>query len=354
MQQKVRSYNVNFDKIVHSANKNIGSSTNFPSSSSLNSQDFHPNMESSMNNFHQYNQYPIDLHVESTPTLSDFIRGHEKKNMREAGGTTTPRFLEDNTIESTNRRAATDTLFNFPTTQQTLASSISEGEISSPGIEGFQIIGEAKPGCTLRACGYPTNGTSLCIFQWVRHLENGTRQSIEGATVPDYVVTADDVDTLLAVDCIPMDDSGRQGELVRHFANNQSKITCDPDMQHEIETYTSRGRALFHVFLWIDSSEDWEQVILILKRSGYQIKVSHTDTVMMEEKYSPDLYIKVPCGLSTQFVLICSDGTSQPFNTDGTSQPYSMENDIRLRDLIVLTMRIFQAKALDGKRKGKA
>ena len=26
----------------------------------------------------------------------------------------------------------------------------------------------------------------------------------------DYVVTADDVGTLLAVDCTPMDDSGRQ------------------------------------------------------------------------------------------------------------------------------------------------
>lgn len=31
-----------------------------------------------------------------------------------------------------------------------------------------------------------------------------------GATVPDYVVTADDVDTYLSVDCIPMDESGRQ------------------------------------------------------------------------------------------------------------------------------------------------
>ena len=31
-----------------------------------------------------------------------------------------------------------------------------------------------------------------------------------GATVPDYVVTADDVGTFLAVDCTPMDESGRQ------------------------------------------------------------------------------------------------------------------------------------------------
>lgn len=31
-----------------------------------------------------------------------------------------------------------------------------------------------------------------------------------GATNPEYVVTADDVDKLIAVECIPMDDKGRQ------------------------------------------------------------------------------------------------------------------------------------------------
>ena len=47
-----------------------------------------------------------------------------------------------------------------------------------------------------------------------------------GATNPEYVVTADDVDKLIAVECIPMDEQGRQGELVRLFANKQNKITC--------------------------------------------------------------------------------------------------------------------------------
>ncbi|EEE66527.1 hypothetical protein OsJ_23014 [Oryza sativa Japonica Group] len=42
----------------------------------------------------------------------------------------------------------------------------------------------------------------------------------------DYVVTADDVDTLLAVDCTPMDDNTCQGELVTEYTNNGSKITC--------------------------------------------------------------------------------------------------------------------------------
>lgn len=34
--------------------------------------------------------------------------------------------------------------------------------------------------------------------------------SDSGATNPEYIVTADDVDKLIAVECIPMDDQGRQ------------------------------------------------------------------------------------------------------------------------------------------------
>ncbi|KAG0472756.1 hypothetical protein HPP92_014613 [Vanilla planifolia] len=267
--------------------------------------------------------------------------------------TATPIVYENNAIDATQIRQTIDAQFYIPNPHET-QSPFQEGEASLPGIEGFQIIGEAKPGCTLRACGYPTYGTSLCIFQWVRHLDNGTRHSIEGATVPDYVVTADDIDTFLAVDCIPMDDSGNQGELVSLFANNQNKISCDTDMQHEIESHISAGRAVFNVMLLIDSSEAWEQTTMFLKRSGYQIKVNRTDQIVIEEKYSPELYIKVPNGQSTQFVLIGSDGTTLPFSTSGTSQPYSMENDIRLRDIIVLTLRYFQSKAIDGKRKSKA
>ncbi|KAK1283917.1 Peptidyl-prolyl cis-trans isomerase PASTICCINO1 [Acorus calamus] len=75
---------------------------------------------------------------------------------------------------------------------------------------GFQIFGEAIPGSTLQACGYPTYGTSLCIFQWVRRHYNGTSQYVEGATNPEYVVTADDVGATISVERIPMDDRDNQ------------------------------------------------------------------------------------------------------------------------------------------------
>ncbi|KAG8391403.1 hypothetical protein BUALT_Bualt01G0184000 [Buddleja alternifolia] len=162
-------------------------------------------------------------------------------------------------------------------------------EEDGPGIEGFQIIGEAKPGCNLLGCGYPVRGTSLCMFQWVRHYPDGTRQYIEGATNPDYVVTADDVDKLIAVECIPMDEDGRQGDLVRIFANDQNKITCDEEMQEEIDTYISKGLATFTVLILLDLSENWEPATLYLRRSGFQVKVERIQDAVISEKYTKDL-----------------------------------------------------------------
>ncbi|XP_024022224.1 uncharacterized protein LOC21406593 isoform X1 [Morus notabilis] len=229
----------------------------------------------------------------------------------------------------------------LPKTNEEIYSAFEEG----PGIDNFQIIGDAIPGGKLLGCGYPVRGTSLCMFQWVRHLQDGTRQYIEGATNPEYIVTADDVDKIIAVECIPMDDQGRQGDIVRLFANDQNKIKCDPEMQMEIDTHISRGNATFSVLLLMDSPENWERTTLILRRSSYQIKINGTEANVIAEKFSKDLSIKVPCGLSTQFVLMSSDGSSHPFSTDS----------VRMRDTLVLTMRMFQAKqALDDKRKGRA
>ncbi|KAK9049881.1 hypothetical protein SSX86_031150 [Deinandra increscens subsp. villosa] len=213
-----------------------------------------------------------------------------------------------------------------------------------PGIEGFQIIGDAKPGGKLLGCGFPVRGTSLCMFQWVRHRQDGTREYIEGATNPEYVVTADDVDKLIAVECIPMDDQGRQGEIVRLFANEQNKITCDPEMQQEIDKYMSAGQALFSVFLLMDSPEKWEQTTFSLRRSNYQVKINQTQDIFIDEKYDSVLSIKIPSGLTPQFVLTRLNGSSHPFTF----------HDVRMRDTFVLTMRMFQSKALDERRKTKA
>ncbi|KAL9248700.1 hypothetical protein AKJ16_DCAP10388 [Drosera capensis] len=183
-----------------------------------------------------------------------------------------------------------------------------------PGIEGFQVVGDAQPGGKLLGCGYPIRGTSLCVFQWVCHLDDGTRHYIEGATNPEYFVTADDVDKYVAVECVPMDDKGRQGMLVRQFANNQNKITCDPDMQSEIDSYLSKGQATFSVLMLVNSTENWEPAALTLRLSGFQVKLK--ESTQFVEMFTKDLSIKIPSGFSTQFVITISDGSSHPFSTD--------------------------------------
>ncbi|CAA0827151.1 Unknown protein [Striga hermonthica] len=250
--------------------------------------------------------------------------------------------LERNGYPSVSEQRSYDQFSHLPM-HENAGSFGAEGD--GPGIEGFQIIGDARPGCKLLGCGYPVRGTSLCMFQWVRHNPDGTRQYIEGATNPEYIVTADDVDKLIAVECIPMDEQGRQGDIVRIFANDQHKITCDDEMQEEIDTHISRGQAAFSVLILLENSENWEPASLLLRRSGFQVKDERKQDVIITEKYSKDLTIKIPSGFSTQFVLTCSNGSSYPFSTN---------NDIRMRDTLVLTIRIFQSKALDEKRKGKA
>ncbi|URE36779.1 hypothetical protein MUK42_17143 [Musa troglodytarum] len=369
MQWKIRSYG-NFGDMNHLLGNqpdNLVVDKKFQHPSSSRKQSPHAYVEPMIPELRPSDQYPMNLHSKSASNQLRATQEYERMDIKDAnivsekprdlpsdihmevGGTGAPNSFEGYAHE-TFRLPDTDAQLHMVTNH---GSFISEGEFDLPSIEGFQIYGEAQPGFKLQACGYPTNGTTLCTFQWIRELDNGTRQYIEGATVPEYVVTADDIGTFLAVDCTPIDDSGRQGHLVRQFANNQSKITCDPEMQHEIDTYISAGRAIFDVKLWNDSI-DWEQAVLIVKRSTYLIMIKHTDRVVMEEKYSPELEIKVPLGYTTQFVLTCSDGTNLPLKTDGTCQPYNLENDVRLRDIIVLTMRCFQSKAVDAKRKVKA
>ncbi|XP_064935282.1 uncharacterized protein LOC103994621 isoform X6 [Musa acuminata AAA Group] len=371
MQWKIRSYG-NFGDMNHLLgnqpdNLVVDKKLQHPSSSRK--QLPHAYVEPMIRELRPSDQYPMNLHSKSASNQLRATQEYERMDIKDAnivneklrdlpsdihmevGGTGAPNSFEGYAQEETIRLPDTDAQLHMVTNRESFISEA--GEFDLPSIEGFQIYGEAQPGCKLQACGYPTNGTTLCTFQWIRELDNGTRQYIEGATVPEYVVTADDIGTFLAVDCTPIDDSGRQGHLVRQFANNHSKITCDPEMQHEIDAYISAGRAIFDVKLWNDSI-DWEQAVLIVKRSTYLIMIKHTDRVVMEEKYSPELKIKVPLGYTTQFVLTCSDGTNLPLRTDGTSQPYNLENDVRLRDMIVLTMRCFQSKAVDAKRKVKA
>ncbi|XP_020579506.1 uncharacterized protein LOC110024098 isoform X2 [Phalaenopsis equestris] len=224
------------------------------------------------------------------------------------------------------------------------SSSFSEAAEDDPlpAIEGLQISGEAFPGRELQAGGYSINGTTSCNFEWVRYLEDGSVNYIEGAKQPKYLVTADDVDSYLAIEVHPLDDRKRKGELVKVFANEQRKITCDPVMQEQIEKTLSAGHASYEVALSARYLDIWEQAVLAIKREGYSIKCNGPRGVVVTEKFLPTTTITIPCGHVTEFSIQCSNGAEYLLRA----------RDSWLRDTVVLTMRLFKKMAVE-KRKGR-
>ncbi|XP_058091666.1 uncharacterized protein LOC131237736 isoform X2 [Magnolia sinica] len=226
------------------------------------------------------------------------------------------------------------------------SSSFSEAAEDDPlpAIEGLQITGDAFPGQELQACGYSTNGTTSCNFEWVRFFEDGSVNYIVGAKQPDYLVTADDVDSYLAIEVQPLDDRKRKGELVKVFANEQRKITCDSVMQEEIEKTLFIGHTSFEVSLSAGCLDIWEPAILAIKREGYSIKCNGPRGVVITEKFSPSIAVTIPCGQTAEFSIVSSGGPEYLLHTAESSS---------MRDTIVLAMRLFIMRAVEKRKKKK-
>ncbi|CAA7402309.1 unnamed protein product [Spirodela intermedia] len=224
------------------------------------------------------------------------------------------------------------------------SSSLSEAAEDDPlpAVEGVQITGEAFPGNQLLTSGFSINGTNSCNFEWVRYREDGSINYIEGAMQPGYLVTADDIDCLLAIEIQPLDDRKRKGELVTVFANEQRKITCDPEMQEKIERTYHNGQISFAVSLSAGALNIWENAVLAIKREGYSIKASGTRGVVVAEKFSPNTQVAIPPGYVTEFSIQNSSGVEHMLKA----------SDSRQRDMIVLTMRLF-IKGVVEKKRGK-
>ncbi|CAI0430946.1 unnamed protein product [Linum tenue] len=221
------------------------------------------------------------------------------------------------------------------------SSSFSEAADDDPlpAIEGLQISGDAFPGRELQACGYSTNGTTSCNFEWVRHFEDGSVDYIDGAKQPNYLVTADDVDTYLAIEVQPLDDRKRKGELVKVFANENRKITCDVEMQNHIERTLSNGHVAYKVSLSTGYLDIWEPATIVIKRDSYSIKSSGPNGAVVSEKFSSKTSVTIPYGNPTEFIIVCATGGQHLLRTDNDAADVSC-----LRDVIVLTMRLFIIK----------
>ncbi|KAG4151087.1 hypothetical protein ERO13_D04G042400v2 [Gossypium hirsutum] len=240
----------------------------------------------------------------------------------------------------------------LPSVLEEPSSSFSEAAEDDPlpAIEGLQISGEAYPGRELQACGYSINGTTSCNFEWVRHMEDGSVNYIEGAKQPNYLVTADDVDTYLAIEVQPLDNRKRKGELVKVFANYHKKITCDPEMQGHIEKTLYSGHASYKVLSMAGFLDIWEPATLAVKRDGYSIKCSGPNGPVVTEKFYPTTQIKITFEEPTEFTIFGSNGVQRVLRADNNSQDISCS-----RDTIVLTLRLFILRLLQAgeRRKGK-
>ncbi|XP_031483371.1 uncharacterized protein LOC116252898 isoform X2 [Nymphaea colorata] len=202
---------------------------------------------------------------------------------------------------------------------------VSEGHLL-PGIEDFQIYGDARLGSQILACG----------VQWM-YVEDDNYIDIEDATYPEYLVTADDVDKVIAVSCRPLAGNDQKGRVVIAYANNKQKIPLDPDINQEIRTYLSKGKALFNVLLspFRQYPEPCEQALLVLEISGFKVQFNNSDRVI-EKEYSAETSIEIPSWNRTQCILRISDGEWYLLST----------NTDRVRDILVLTMREFWKQAL--------
>lgn len=230
------------------------------------------------------------------------------------------------------------------------SSSFSEAADDDPlpAIEGLQISGEACPGRELQACGYSINGTTSCNFEWVRHMDDGSVQYIDGAKQPVYLVTADDVETYLAIEVQPLDDRKRKGELVRVFANDHRKITCDPAMHSHIEQTLRNGQTSYKVSLSTGYLDMWEPATLTIKREGYSIKGSGSSDVTINEKFSTGTTVNITFGRDFEFSIDSPSGEVHLLKAEN-----SIQDIASLRDLIVLTLRLFIMKAGQSAKGGK-
>ncbi|XP_057787731.1 uncharacterized protein LOC131004975 isoform X2 [Salvia miltiorrhiza] len=291
-----------------------------------------------------------DATVSKKVTFGDLVRSSEFEEPENRGMLSD---REHSANWNSNTAATTDdpnSSFSpfLPPVLEEPSSSFSEDDDPLPAIDGLQISGEAFPGQQLQACGYSINGTTSCNFEWVRHLEDGSFRYVDGAKQPNYLVTADDVDTCLAIEVQPLDDRKRKGELVKVFANEHRKITCDTEMQRCIERNLYTGHASYKLSLATGYLDIWEPATLTIKRDGYSIKCSGPSGVVTE-KFSSSTIVSIPYGSPTEFSIGDSHGAERILRVDSSLADISGS-----RDTIVLTFRLFILKAGEKKRKKRS
>lgn len=123
----------------------------------------------------------------------------------------------------------------------------------APRVEDFGIFCNDQTltaGSLIRACGRPSNGTTLCMFQWTRRDQvTGKMCDIPGETTPEYVLSPDDVGRVVGVRCTPTNDKDECGLPATDVVNNGSPIEISDEVKKEITNLASKGTVTYHTQL---------------------------------------------------------------------------------------------------------
>ncbi|XP_020098774.1 uncharacterized protein LOC109717405 isoform X3 [Ananas comosus] len=226
--------------------------------------------------------------------------------------------------------------------EERLLSAAEAEEPPPPGVEDLDIAGAARPGRLVHVRGFAVHGTVSCDFAWVRYSDNGNHCYITGENKDVYLVTADDVDSYLAIEVVPIGKGEQKGELLRTFANDHRKVSCDPKMQHEIERNFFLGHASYNVSVKIGYSNRLEKAKLAIRKQGFSVKKTGSPHVTYDQKFLPSTAVTIPKEHSTGVLIDCSQRT-EPLLLIAESSS--------LRDEIVLTMRLFIQRATEKKKR---
>ena len=220
---------------------------------------------------------------------------------------------------------------------------------TAPAIEDFGIFCNESVitvGSLIRACGNPSNGTTLCLFQWTRG--SGSFEDIQGATTPEYTVSPDDVGKTIGVKCTPTNDKDEFGLPAFATVNEGRLIEMKEGIDAEIRNISSKGTATFHVDLVkfgksSISPDNPTNVTIILDKK--QVSIVKKSNVLTKIKYQSLPEIKLDVKQSTFCPIKLTAGS------DKGKEIHLKFKETPERDNVVLLIRHFATLAASKPKK---
>ncbi|CAI5980467.1 unnamed protein product [Closterium sp. NIES-65] len=159
------------------------------------------------------------------------------------------------------------------------------------------------------------------------------------ASSPEYAVSADDCNAIIAVECVPLDEAGRRGELSRVVVNEGNLIQLEPTVQDTLAGWLSEGSTQFEATL-VEISEGEEPQEQQQTPQAVTLQVRRPDFVLRKAKKA---FIKEPWGNLTAVEISVMHRMSLFFILSDGRQLFLDFRDARTRDLAALCIRQFKA-----------